>query len=1065
MFICVRPFSIAFAVGMSSLAMLLSPGASAQTTAATSADYYNQLLKTTTSDQDLVNVGDMQVRAGIVRAWRDKLAGKSTRSATPQSAVPAAFTKWTGGKVYYTFDAAVSSAHRRAFLDAATEWSTFANVQFLQRTTQANYMLVRNSAFAGGQSAVGMVGPLQLFDIGSWNRGTLLHELGHTLGLIHEHQRSDRDTYVNILAANIPGGATNGNFTLIPTSTNNGAYDFYSVMHYSRNSLSIDPASLNTIEPKPAYAAFLNIYGQQGDRPLSPADRAGMASLYGAGPVLSSIVTNTKDSGPGSLRTALYYAFDNPGTTITFNIPTTDPGYSGKYFVIRPTGMLFSPGNNTIINGTSQPGIASTIKGIYLVGNLMPQPEFYDPGLTLRGSNITVRGLAMSRFPGYGILIKSTSATGNQVLGCNVGTDAGGGTASPNAFDGIAILEGAKNNRIGGSTSTDRNTISGNSGNGIYISGAGTTGNMVTGNFIGTRSTGNVALPNGYSGIEINNASNSTIGGDTSGQRNIISGNTYHGVSITGAGSTLNTVKGNFIGLANTGLAALRNGYAGVQISNGANANTIGGSATTARNTISGNRYQGVFIVDPNTSGNIISANYIGLNFSATNVIGNQASGIEIGGGATNNQIGGTTTSARNFIGGNSYQGISINGSGTNGNSVVGNFIGVGTNGTSPRPNNVGVEIYGGAAGNTIGGAAAGSRNVISGNNYRGVGLSGGGTSNNRVSQNYIGLSLTGSAAVPNVGAGVAVFGGATANIIGGTSSAERNIISGNTNHGITLGDPDTSGNTIEYNFIGLNSSGTAAIGNAWSGIDVFNARSNFIGKPSYPNVISGNGNYGISLGGTNSSGNLIANNIIGLSANSSVSIGNQWSGIAFYDGAHDNRIGGLNSGEGNSISGNLLRGIDLFDTAGAGNRVVRNAIFNNSQLAINLFGGVEDFFGVTANDTGDADTGPNQLQNFPVLTSVISGATQTTFSGTLNSLPNKSYRIDLYRGPSGDASQHGGCRYFLGYTTVVTDATGNGSFSGYFTTAYPVGDQVSATATDPSLNTSEYSLNVTIGN
>src|SRR4029077_19332599 len=107
------------------------------------------------------------------------------------------------------------------------------------------------------------------------------HELGHTLGLVHEQQRSDRDLYVTIFTNNMISG-TEPNFALLTDSQTKSAYDFLSVMHYARNSLSVSP-SLDTIEPLPAYARFINIMGNS-DPTLSASDRSGMAAVYGAGP-------------------------------------------------------------------------------------------------------------------------------------------------------------------------------------------------------------------------------------------------------------------------------------------------------------------------------------------------------------------------------------------------------------------------------------------------------------------------------------------------------------------------------------------------------------------------------------------------------------------------------------------------------------------------------------------------------------------------------------------------------------------------------------------------------------
>jgi hypothetical protein len=198
--------------------------------------WLDSLLATATPDQKTIQLGDMQILVKNVRAWRNQLAG----TPGPNSAFDSATSKWTDGNVFYTFDASVSAAKQRAFLDGAAEWAMMANLHLIARTTQANYMTVKeNPALSGGQSAVGMIGGQQFLEIGpnAWNRGTILHELGHTLGLVHEHQRSNRDSFVVILTNNVAPGQI-GNFVKLDSSQNFGEYDFFSIMHYARNALS-----------------------------------------------------------------------------------------------------------------------------------------------------------------------------------------------------------------------------------------------------------------------------------------------------------------------------------------------------------------------------------------------------------------------------------------------------------------------------------------------------------------------------------------------------------------------------------------------------------------------------------------------------------------------------------------------------------------------------------------------------------------------------------------------------------------------------------------------------------
>jgi len=382
----------------------------------------DRLLASVKHGQALVQVGDMFVTVSNLRAWRNQLAG----APMPLSAFDGAIPTWTSGTVYYTFSNNVSVEHQQVFFDGMQEWATFANLQFIARTTQSNYVTIVDGGTSqeGGDSALGMVGGQQFIHIGgtSWNRGTICHELGHTLGLIHEHQCSDRDSFVTILTNNIITGLE-ANFVKLTNSRNKTAYDFLSIMHYSRNTFSTDPAHLDTIEPLPAYYQYLNLIGNS-DPVLSALDRAGMALVYGVGPTLSAVVTNTHDSGAGRLRAAIYYAFDHPGTTITLNIPTTDPGFSGSVFTINPTDRFPNLVNQMIIDGTAEPTNTNPNgPEIVLNGSLAAQPDVFANGLHITGSNCPVRGLVISGFNGSGLAIEGSSAVGNIVSGCYIGTD------------------------------------------------------------------------------------------------------------------------------------------------------------------------------------------------------------------------------------------------------------------------------------------------------------------------------------------------------------------------------------------------------------------------------------------------------------------------------------------------------------------------------------------------------------------------------------------------------------------------------------------------------------------
>lgn len=961
----------------------------------------DKILAAVPPDQNLAQVGDMQILVSKLRTWRNQLAGGPSINFAFDGLAPA----WTGGNLYYTFDASVSGAKQKAFLDGAAEWGMFANLRFIPRTSQANYFTVKeNPLLGGGQSALGMVGGQQFLEIGpgAWNRGTICHELGHTLGLVHEHQRSDRDSFVSILTGNILSGYASS-FVKLGNTLNTGAYDFYSVMHYRRDAFSVSPGVLDTIQPLPAYARFLNVMGQQYDQVLSDGDRAGMAAKYGAGPVLSSVVTNTLDSGPGSLRAALYYALDHPGITVTFNIPTSDPGFANGVFTIRPTDSFPGLARATILDGGSQPG-NSNPNGpeIVLNGALCDPASVYSDGLRLVGSNCVVRSVIVNGFPGSGIVITGTNATRNSVRGCYLGLNSTGTAAVTNRYHPLEIADGANGNTVGGTNTADRNVLSGSAYEGLRIHGAGTRGNVVLGNFIGLNASGGAALPNATAGVGIfGGARDNVIGGTNAGAANVISGNSFQGLGISGADTTGNIVAGNLLGLNPAGNAAIPNGWSGVAIFDGARSNLIGGSSAAARNVISGNSLQGVTLSDSGTTGNVVAGNYIGLNAAGTGTVPNGWSGL---------------------------------------------------------------QIYGGAQGNTIGGSSAPARNVISGNSFQGVLLVGTNTSANVIAGNFIGLNPTGAAAIGNGWSGLEIYGAAASNIIGGTITGAGNVISGNGNYGVFIGDGGTDGNVVSGNFVGVNASGSQAIGNAWSGLSIYGgAKGNVIGgsRAGSGNVISGNQNYGVTLSGADTSGNFVQGNTVGLNADGTQPLGNGWDGISIYDGASGNVVGLAANGSGaaNQIAFNAFAGIVLFDASTTGNTFRGNSIFSNGYIGINLASGAEDFYGITSNDTGDADSGPNNLQNYPVITKAAGSGLNTIISGTFNGAANRTMLIDLYRNDTADASQHGEGQRHLGSSSVTTDAGGAAAFA--FTAAGNFsGQYITATATDGTTgDTSEFSL------
>ncbi len=369
--------------------------------------------------------------------------------------------------------------------------------------------------------------------------------------------------------------------------------------------------------------------------------------------------------------------------------------------------------------------------------------------------------------------------------------------------------------------------------------------------------------------------------------------------------------------------------------------------------------------------------------------------------------------------------------------------------GTSAGGNANGLVLGAGSSGSTIQGLAI--------NNFKGYGIAVH-SNNNVVAGNYIGLAADGLTAAQNRLDGIYITG--ANNIIGGSTASARNVISSNGDDGINIAGGNF--NTIQGNLVGLAADGVTVRGNGTVGIWITGGASN---SSILGNTIAGHTNYsGIEVNGT-STGTVIQGNYIGTNASGATTLANGI-GITLWNGATNTTIGGVNPGEGNTIAYNATAGIDIEGATTGDNSILGNSIYSNTGLGIDL-GGFSN--GVTANDTGDADTGPNGLQNFPLLSSVVSSGTQITLTGTLNSLANTNYRIEFFASAGADPSGYGEGARYLGFADVLTDASGNASFSTTISALVSAGESISATATrtDGSYTTffatSEFSKSTTL--
>ena len=412
-------------------------------------------------------------------------------------------------------------------------------------------------------------------------------------------------------------------------------------------------------------------------------------------------------NGVCTLRAAIKVANDLQsinGTLITFDIDHS-PSYAP-----------------TIID------VGSALPGLMIDGTTIQGPNLHDDsvlvldgmggsyaGLEIRADNCAIKKLTIANFGGYGISVRPPTGefvTGVLITGNKIGNMIPLGIIDKPNGGGIK-LQDTGSSVIGGDTAADRNVIAGNTGNGIYILDSAT--NLVKGNYIGVKADGVTALPNS-TGVYVSNSTGNTIGGNTAGSRNVISGNTSNGVYVVG---NENVVMGNYIGTDISGTVAIPNGNIGVRIGNGGAAvssgNIIGGSAAGQGNLISGNGSYGIQAVVSDLT--TIQGNTIGLNASETAAMPNNY-GISLS-SALNNFIGGTTAGAGNVISGNTRQGIFVGEDCLN-TSIRANFIGVNGAGEAFGNGMDGIVVQY-ASDTNIGGIDDSYENIIAHNGGNGI--------------------------------------------------------------------------------------------------------------------------------------------------------------------------------------------------------------------------------------------------------------------------------------------------------------------------------------------------------
>lgn len=461
---------------------------------------------------------------------------------------------------------------------------------------------------------------------------------------------------------------------------------------------------------------------------------------------------------------------------------------------------------------------------------------------------------------------------------------------------------------------------------------------------------------------------------------------------------------------------------------------------------------------------------------------------------ATGVQIGGDGAGDGNLIHLNGGNGIVLSNAGSDisPNTILGNLIGTDAVGTSVEVNGgAGILINSGSSYNVIGGASSTSANIISGNANGGIIISG--SSNNIIEGNRIGL---------DAGSGLTGLGNGTSADDAGIRIAANgtdnqvidNAVAASTGSGIIIVNSDD--NSLTGNFIGLDALlGQFGVGNAANGIEIQDSNGTVISD----NSIGANGSSGVLITGT-SSNNTVSSNRIGVGANGTSVLPNLDDGIKL-DGVDDNEITGntiasnasdgveIIGGSGNTLadnrvgvdanldaSGNVNHGVFLTGNAdsntirdnhiaengsdgismesGNGNTFAGNILLNNMGLGIDL---APD--GVTDNDAGDVDTGPNSLQNFPEFGSALFDGTTTTVTGSLNSVAGSTFVIEFFSNTQCDPTDHGEAEIALTTVNVTTNGAGNAIFTTDLS-GLTGGDFVTATATNSATgDTSELAL------
>jgi hypothetical protein len=712
---------------------------------------------------------------------------------------------------------------------------------------------------------------------------------------------------------------------------------------------------------------------------------------------------NVTVSGPTQAQSAASYTItfggNSTGQAITESIvnstlavlPTLAVSTAGGVASGTPTEILSSPNSEAAITGDNAENHV-VIDGSQIDRTTYPSPV----GFELQSSYSMIRGLDITGFA-TGVSIDQPTDVGDLVQGNFIGDY----IVHPVSSITGEALTAPYNEYI----LPDANTYS-NSGTGVIVFGT-----------------------------------NSTVGGDSPQDNNVITDNGAQGVFIE-PGAEGAQVLGNQIGVLGPSTAGLyykrANGSGGILIE--ASSNRIGTAG--AGNIISANLGNGIEISGQTTTQNVVAANYIGEAPGGGYVFGNGTPGNTGDGililNAPNNIIG--ETNAGNAIASNDLAGIDISGATAVSNIIADNIVGLTSDATQVVGNDEqGIINY---SPNT----QIGPSNVVSGNNL-GILIEGSSATNINIIGNLIGTDGTGEQDLGNAQQGIEIDGASGVTIQGNAAGSQ--VISGN-NIGIDIEGPISSNNLIFGNLIGTDKAGTLALPNAQQGILINDSSGNTIGGTSSTskNLISAN-YWGLQIESTGSTGNLVQGNLIGTDITGLLPLGNEIDGILISNSANGNTIGGLISSQGNTIGFNTDAGVEVF--ASKGDPILSNSIFSNGQIGIQL----------------DSTTDPgNDNIASPVLESAATHPTTDTTEvrGSYTNVENETFLIQFFSNTSADPAGNYEGETLIGSTTVTTNSditgtTGTADFDLSLQVSVTSGDYITATATFLTIATPPVSL------